>query len=117
MTESNKTDIEYEPDFEVTTVPVEELDSIGVEEVEQIPEVASSSPIIRLKEKREGARSIFALIFLVGFILMISFSMVLGFLAEGDKVENIKEITLTISGILSGPMGFVVGYYFRRSEE
>ena len=41
----------------------------------------------------------------------------LSVLDEGKKVENMREAMITVSGILSGPLGFVIGYYFRRQEE
>lgn len=114
---TNKNDVEFEPDFEVTKLPVGELKKAGVKEVEKLPEVEDEKPAIDLKEKREGARSSFSLILLSGFIGLLVLGLVLGFFMEGSQIDNTREILLTISGILSGPMGFVVGYYFRRSEE
>lgn len=111
-----KVEYEFEPDFEVTSLPVEGLEKEGVEEVEKIPEVENKT-FVRVKEKREFTRSTFALIFLVGFIILLGLGMLLGFFMEGDQLNNTQEVMLTISGILSGPLGFVVGYYFRRSEE
>lgn len=109
-------EVDFEPDFEVTSMPVEGLEKEGIDEVEKIPEIENKS-FIKVKEKREVTRSTFALIFLIGFIILLSLGMVLGFMMEGDQLNNTQEILLTISGILSGPLGFVVGYYFRRSEE
>ena len=109
-------EVDFEPDFEVTSMPIEGLEKEGVDKIEKIPEVEDKS-FVKVTEKREVTRSTFALIFLVGFIILLSLGMVLGFLMEGDQLNNTQEILLTISGILSGPLGFVVGYYFRRSEE
>ncbi len=108
---------DFEPDFEVTRVPIEELESIGVKSVEKVPEVGADSALVKVKEKQEGARSIFSIIFLVGFILLLFAGLILGFLMEGNQLDNTREVLLTISGILSGPLGFVIGYYFRSSEE
>ncbi|KKQ36191.1 MAG: hypothetical protein US52_C0006G0021 [candidate division WS6 bacterium GW2011_GWA2_37_6] len=110
-------DIESEPDFEVVQMPVDQLEDIGVSEIEKVPEVSEDKAYVQIKQKREGARNSFAIIFLVGFLILLFVAMVIGFLMEGDQLDNTKEILLTISGILSGPMGFVIGYYFRRSEE
>ncbi|MBD3281001.1 hypothetical protein GF389_05825 [Candidatus Dojkabacteria bacterium] len=112
----NEIEYEFEPDFEVTSVPVEGLEKEGVEEVEKIPEIDSRT-FVKVKEKREITRSTFALIFLVGFLILLALGLILGFFMEGDQLSNTQEVLLTISGILSGPLGFVVGYYFRRSEE
>lgn len=116
-TKSETPELEYEPDFEVTHLPVGELEDIGVENVEKLPEVQKSKPFVDLKQKREGTRGFFSIIFLGGFIFLLTLGMVLGFFMDGNQLDNTREILLTIAGILSGPMGFVVGYYFRRSEE
>lgn len=108
---------ETEPDFEVVQIPVKELKDIGVENVEQVPEPESDKPLIDIKKKQEVTRSTFTIIFLVGFIVLLLVGMILGFLMDGNQLDNTKEILLTISGILSGPLGFVVGYYFRSSQE
>ena len=97
----------FEPDFEVTSLPVEGLENEGVDEVEKIPEV-NNKTFVKVKEKREVTRSTFALIFLVGFIVLLGLGMLLGFFMEGDQLNNTQEVLLTISGILSGPLGFVV---------
>ncbi|MBN1331971.1 hypothetical protein JW978_03745 [Candidatus Dojkabacteria bacterium] len=112
----NAPEIDFEPDFEVTSVPVEGLEKEGVEKIEKIPEIENQT-FLKVKEKREVTRSTFALIFLIGFIILMCLGMILGFFMEGDQLNNTQEVLLTISGILSGPLGFVVGYYFRKSEE
>lgn len=33
------------------------------------------------------------------------------------KVDEYKDMLVTVSGILSGPLGFIVGYYFKASKE
>lgn len=115
--EKNVPKVEFEPDFEVVQMPVERLDEIGIEEVEQIPEIEKDKSYIQIRQKREGVRGHFAIIFLVGFLVLLIIGMVLGFLMDGNQLDNTREIILTISGILSGPLGFVIGYYFKSSEE
>jgi hypothetical protein len=42
------------------------------------------------------------------------------FLIGWDKpfsVDDYKDMLVTVSGILSGPLGFIVGYYFKASTE
>ena len=109
--------VEFEPDFEVVQIPVEDLDEIGVEEIEKVPEVEEDKSYVKIKQRREGTRGSFALIFLIGFLILLLIGMVLGFLMDGSQMDNTREILLTISGILSGPLGFVIGYYFRKGEE
>jgi len=109
--------VEFEPDFEVVQIPVEDLDEIGVEEIEKVPEVEEDKSYVKIRQRREGTRGSFALIFLIGFLILLLIGMVLGFLMDGSQMDNTREILLTISGILSGPLGFVIGYYFRKGEE
>lgn len=33
------------------------------------------------------------------------------------KVDEFKDMLVTVSGVLSGPLGFIVGYYFKASKE
>lgn len=33
------------------------------------------------------------------------------------SVDEYKDMLVTVSGILSGPLGFIVGYYFKASKE
>ena len=32
-------------------------------------------------------------------------------------MKKIKFVLVTVSGILSGPLGFIVGYYFKATKE
>lgn len=118
MTDYNiQSDDDFEPDFEVTKLPIEDLGKMGIDEVEKITEEDLDRNLVKLIEKREGARSIFAIIFLIGYLIILTIAMILGFMTDGDNVSNMKDLILAVSGILSAPMGFVVGYYFKKSEE
>ena len=88
----------------------------------KVPEFYSDFEIspTEVGQIREETRGTLAKIFMFGFF----FSMLLGgifvFIIGGDpgvKVQNFKDVLLAISGVLSGPLGFVVGYYFRKQEE
>jgi hypothetical protein len=67
--------------------------------------------------KREDTRGRLALVFLVGFFVILIIGMFVAIINDGDKIEGVQEVMVTISGVLSGPLGFVVGYYFRSKEE
>lgn len=66
--------------------------------------------------KREGTRSWIALIYVIGYLLVV-----IGVLAIGvfNKFElsGYKDLLLAVSGILSGPLGFIIGYYFKSNKE
>ena len=49
----------------------------------------------------------------VHFFIVIAIVFVIEFL-KCFKVDEYKDMLVTVSGVLSGPLGFIVGYYFRR---
>ncbi len=89
---------------------------LGTSEVEKI---RPQSPVdnINVAIKREDTRANLAKLFIFGFFAVLIAVIILAGIAEGDKVTNMKETLITVSGILSGPLGFVIGYYFRSREE
>lgn len=66
--------------------------------------------------KRENTRSTIALIYVSCFLGIITVCFVGGTIV-GYSVDDHKDMLLTISGVLSGPLGFIVGYYFKASKE
>jgi hypothetical protein len=74
----------------------------------------------KIEHKREQTRGHLATIFILGFFFMLA-SGGLFIALSGDsteiKVKLLQDVFLVISGVLSGPLGFVVGYYFRKQEE
>jgi len=91
-----------------------------LDEAEEIPEL---EPITQLEpdivsQKREDVRGVLSLVFLVGFFVVLIIGIISTLnISQGDPANNIKEIILTISGVLAGPLGFVIGFYFRSREE
>lgn len=108
-------------DLEPTVHKVEDLDpkeDLGVEEIEELREVEPQEQIeITLKKKRETVREKLAYAFVIGLFMVIIIGMILGYLADQEKVQNITDLIIALSGILSGPIGFIIGYYFRKQEE
>lgn len=66
-------------------------------------------------DKRENVRSKLALYYVYGFFLVIAVSFLIGFI-QNYKVDEFKEMLLAISGVLSGPLGFIIGFYFKDGE-
>lgn len=33
------------------------------------------------------------------------------------ELDGYKDLLLAVSGILSGPLGFIIGYYFKSNKE
>ena len=69
--------------------------------------------------KREDTRSEIARYYVKGFLWIIAIAMVGGgILNYVGKItfENLTALLVTLSGILSGALGFVIGYYFKSGE-
>lgn len=78
--------------------------------ITEVNQIKSSS------DKKESTRSCIALIYVIGFYVIIIMVIFLGCCKKFD-VQDYKDMLITISGVLSGPLGFIVGYYFKASKE
>lgn len=65
-----------------------------------------------IDSKREDTRSEIARIYIYGFFCIIAFGFATYWFYGPDAI-TLKDILLTISAILSGPLGFIIGYYFK----
>jgi len=105
-----------EPVAEDTAIETDEPDELP-EGFEEIPASQPLQDINVISVKREDTRGRLAIYLVVGFFVILVVGMIISALNEGDKVNSMKETLLVVSGILSGPLGFVIGYYFRSKEE
>lgn len=80
-------------------------------ELEADPQLETRSFVNRA-EKREDTRSKIALYYVLGFILVILYSLTL-FWLRNLQVDDLRDLLLAISGVMSGPLGFIIGYYFK----
>lgn len=67
-------------------------------------------------DPKENTRSVIAKIYVYAFFVVIAFVLIAGFW-KGFQVDELKDMLVTVSGVLSGPLGFIVGYYFKASKE
>lgn len=67
-------------------------------------------------EKKESTRSYIAQLYVWAFFIVIVVVFVIG-LIKGFSADDFKDMLVTVSGVLSGPLGFIVGYYFKASKE
>jgi hypothetical protein len=105
---------------EIEEVEAEDFDSDDALEVLTSPVGTSKLYPTAVEQKRESTRGILATTFIIGFFLMLGAGFLLAAvngLPLSEKSKNLQDILLTISGVLSGPLGFVVGYYFRKGDE
>lgn len=56
------------------------------------------------------------IVYVYGFLGIIAF-VLLFTLWNCYKVVDIKDLLLAISGVLSGPLGFIIGYYFKEDTQ
>lgn len=57
-----------------------------------------------------------AMIYVCAFFIVILIVFIIG-AYKCFKVDEFKDMLVTVSGVLSGPLGFIVGYYFKASKE
>lgn len=79
---------------------------------ENRPEISPSGN----SDPKESTRSTIAKIYVYAFFGVIAVVFIIG-ASYGFKVEEYKDMLVTVSGVLSGPLGFIVGYYFKASKE
>lgn len=66
--------------------------------------------------KREGTRSTIALVYVIGFLVIVASVLIIGTITKFE-LTGYKDLLLAVSGILSGPLGFIIGYYFKSQKE
>lgn len=67
-------------------------------------------------DPKESTRSLIAQIYVIAFFVVIGVVFLIGW-NKSFSVDDYKDMLVTVSGILSGPLGFIVGYYFKASSE
>ena len=97
-------------------VVAEEIASIPKDKLE--PLIAEIRELRSALERREFSASVIALIVVTGFFALLFVPLVYLFIAQ-PPVSDIVDLIKTISAVLSGIVGSVMGYYFRgvREEE
>ena len=66
--------------------------------------------------KKERTRSYIARLYVWAFFVVIGLVFLICFLNHFEPKEY-KDMLIAVSGTLSGPLGFIVGYYFKASNE
>lgn len=67
-------------------------------------------------DPKENTRSRIAMIYVCAFFIVILIVFGVG-VYKCFEVDEFKDMLVTVSGVLSGPLGFIVGYYFKASKE
>lgn len=66
--------------------------------------------------KKESTRTFIAQLYVWAFFGTILLVFITGW-CRCFEVEDYKDMLIAVSGTLSGPLGFIVGYYFKASKE
>ena len=66
--------------------------------------------------RKESTRTYIAQLYVWAFFIVIGIVFVIG-LIKCFTVEEYKDMLFNVSGVLSGPICFIVGYYFKASKE
>lgn len=66
--------------------------------------------------RKESTRTYIAQLYVWAFFVVIGVVLVVGVI-RCFTVDEYKDMLITVSGVLSGPLGFIVGYYFKASKE
>lgn len=79
------------------------------------------SPALQLTNQEGGpsknsTRQGLAYLYVAAFLTIIMVTLV-GMFLRNYSIDNIKDVLLTESGILSGPLGFIIGFYFKEELE
>jgi len=67
-------------------------------------------------DPKESTRSRIAIFYVCAFFGVIIIVFIIG-ICSCFRVDEYKDMLVTVSGVLSGPLGFIVGYYFKASKE
>ncbi|WP_350290363.1 hypothetical protein [uncultured Croceitalea sp.] len=68
-------------------------------------------------EKREKNRGVLAMVFVILFFCVIFVTFIIGYATDGFETNDYKDLLTTVSSILSGPLGFIIGFYFKERQE
>lgn len=66
--------------------------------------------------RKESTRTYIAQLYVWAFFIVIGAVFIIGVI-RCFTVDEYKDMLITVSGVLSGPLGFIVGYYFKASKE
>lgn len=78
---------------------------------QNVSNAADGSP-----ERKEHTRSTMAILFVLGFFAILFLCFVYAIM-KGATLSELKDTLVGVVGALSGILGFIVGYYYKSSQE
>jgi hypothetical protein len=67
------------------------------------------------EKAKETTRSSIAKFYVYAFFGVILITFIVG-LIKCFEAKDYRDMLITVSGILSGPLGFIIGYYFKSAS-
>lgn len=104
------------PEDQINSSPEFSTASGQVDTIAFIPSINDGTTDDSPAKKRETTRSKIALFYVWAFFITIGVSFLIGVL-RCFAVKDYIDFLIAISGILSGPLGFIIGYYFKAGEK
>ena len=83
----------------------------AVHDLQDVGNAADGNP-----EKKEHTRSKMAILFVLGFFAILFLCFVYGIMVNAT-LGDLKDTLVGVIGALSGILGFIVGYYYKSSQE
>jgi len=83
---------------------------------EKISETGVNKENTQQSNPTETTRSKVANVYVWAFLIIVGVSILIGAI-KNYSIQDNKDMLITISGILSGPLGFIIGYYFKAGKE
>lgn len=76
----------------------------------------NTSPDVSASPTKQGVQAQLALFYVKGFVIIVAGVLIVT-LFTCRTIDDIKNILLAISGVLSGPLGFIIGFYFKEEVQ
>ena len=94
----------------------EEDRNIDVDDTARSPSDVDTDKNSDSDSNKESTRTYIARLYVWAFFIVIGLVFSIG-LIKCFSVDEYKDMLVTVSCVLSGPLGFIVGYYFKASKE
>ena len=101
-----------------------------VDKLAKLEQAGESLKEYNPEEFRDKTRSLIAKVFVFGFFIILSLSIILTMIYNWlifhqcdvanefcrDQLLSVKDIVVVVVGYVGSPLGFVLGYYFKAKE-
>ena len=86
-------------------------ETTGTETTVQVENKVNTDKNMSSDTRKESTRTYIAQLYVWAFFIVIGVVFIIGVI-KCFTVDEYKDMLVTVSGVLSGPLGFIVGYFF-----